>query len=188
MIEDLTKREQDLYRVNDKVQGGTINEILRNKIILTVNEERQVLEVSEEAFTGKPISRRPSRAKSRKQSLASKNKIPDLPQDPMEDIGAPPPAKKATEFKSRAYFRDGEAAGVMVYGIRSNSTAKTLGLRNGDVVQAVDDVDIASPQDFESIADSIDGESDITLSVLRRGKPKEVVYDAEKKSYSINDV
>ncbi len=190
VIEDLNNKKQDLYRVNDNIQGGTIRTILRSRVILTVNGKDQILEASTDSFANKPGLRRPSRSKKRKPSEPPKIKKPENAQALMEEMSedAPPPIKETSQFKSRAYFKDGEAAGVMIYGIRGDSGAKELGLRNGDVVQSVDDVEIKSIDDFEAVAESIDGDSDITLSVLRRGKPKEIVYNAEDKTYAINDV
>jgi len=61
-------------------------------------------------------------------------------------------------------------------------------LRNGDVVRAVDDTEIKSPQDLERIMESLDGDSDITVSVIRRGKTKEIVYSEQEKSYAVNEI
>ncbi len=107
----------------------------------------------------------------------------------MEELtGDIEPAPKQPLFKTRAYYRGGRESGVMIYGIRRGSGAQALGLRNGDVVRAVDDTGIKSPQDLERIMESLDGDSDITVSVIRRGKTKEIVYSEQEKSYAVNEI
>ena len=91
-------------------------------------------------------------------------------------------------FKTRPYVKNGEASGVMIYSIKEDSMARLIGLRNGDIIQAVDDFEIEDPQDFENFEDSIDDHSDMTISILRRGKPKELIYSGQDNAYTINDV
>lgn len=76
----------------------------------------------------------------------------------------------------------------MIYSIKKGSMAQLLGLRNGDIIQAVDDVEIQDVQDLESFDEEMDEHSDMTISILRRGKSKELVFSAQDNAYSINDV
>nr|WP_320014449.1 type II secretion system protein N [uncultured Desulfobacter sp.] len=184
VIQDIKTKQQDLYRVDDKVQGATIKSILRNKVILTVNGKDQILEVDAEPSPLIGNKRRPSGR-------------PFRPPPPRQDYR---PGQKEVEdmlnaasksnqlFKTRPYTKDGEASGVMIYSIKRDSVARLLGLRNGDIIQAVNDVEIKDSQDFEDFEDSIEGHSDMTISILRRGKPKELVFSEQDSAYSINDV
>lgn len=178
VIEDLKKRQQDLYQINDKIQGAAIKSILRNKIVLTVNGKDQILEVNAD-----PV---PSQGKKRGSSGPSpkhpRHNIPDR-QDMLDTVSQSHPL-----FKTRPYVKNGEAAGVMIYSIKKDSAARRLGLRNGDIVLAFDDVDIQDPQDFENFDDSIDDHSDITISILRRGKSKKLVFSGQENAYTINDI
>lgn len=181
VIGDPKKKEQDLYRVNDKIQGATIKSILRNKIILTVNGKDQVLEINEDpspatARMRRSLSKKPRRGKDNNPAMPEPPEIPDM-------ASRPNPL-----FKTRPYIKNGEASGVMVYSIKKNSVAKRLGLRNGDIIQAVDDEEIGSPDDLENFDDGIDSSSEITISILRRGKPKELVFSGQDNAYTINDI
>jgi general secretion pathway protein C len=180
VINDRKTKQQELYRVNDKIQGATIKSILRNKVILTVNGKDQILEMDENPSS---LKKRPGAGKFSARP----------PKHPPQNIPAPQrmPDKVSQSdqlFKTRPYIRNGEASGVMVYSIRRDSVAQLLGLRNGDIIQAVDDVEIQDVQDLEEFEESIGDHSDITISILRRGKPKELVFSGEDSAYSINDV
>ena len=183
VINDRKTKEQELYRVNDTIQGAVIKSILRNKVILTVNGKDQVLEMDENQ----------SFLKKRGTSRRSSESRPKPTSQPRQNIPTPErmPDKVSQSdqlFKTRPYIRNGEASGVMVYSIKRDSVAQLLGLRNGDIIQAVDDAEIQDVQDLEDFEESIGDHSDVTISILRRGKPKELVFSGEDSAYSINDV
>ncbi|EIM63745.1 type II secretion system protein N [Desulfobacter postgatei] len=183
VIQDIETKQQDLYRVNDKIQGATIKSILRNKVILTVNGKDQILEVNAD----------PSPLLDRNRSPADRPSRPRPPQDHR-------PAQKEVEdmlnaasnsnplFKTRPYIKNGEASGVMIYSIKKDSLAQRLGLRNGDIILAVDNIEIQDPQDLEDFDESIDDSSDINISILRRGKSKKLVFSGQDNAHTINDV
>jgi len=178
VIMDIKTKQQELYRVNDKIQGATIKSILRNKVILNVNGKDQILEVNADSLP--PQNRK--RGFSGKKPMHPRHDIPNRPDMP----DAEPQSNRL--FKTRPYIRNGEASGVMIYSIKKDSVAQLLGLRNGDIIQAVDDVEIQNSQDLEDFDDSIGDHSDITISILRRGKSKELVFSGQENAYTINDV
>ena len=183
VINDRKTKEQELYRVNDTIQGAVIKSILRNKVILTVNGKDQVLEMDENQ----------SSLKKRGTARRSSDNRPKPTSQPRQNTPTPErmPDKVSQSdqlFKTRPYIRNGEASGVMVYSIKRDSVAQLLGLRNGDIIQAVDDAEIQDVQDLEDFEESIGDHSDVTISILRRGKPKELVFSGEDSAYSINDV
>ncbi|WP_320040343.1 type II secretion system protein N [uncultured Desulfobacter sp.] len=180
VIKDLKAKQQELYRVNDKIQGATIKAILRNRIILTVNGKDQILEVDEN-----PLS-----SNNRKRQFSDRRPTTPTPRQSAPDRpGIPDNVSQSNQlFKTRPYFRNGEASGVMIYSIKRGSVAQLLGLRNGDIIQAVDDVEIQNVQDLEDFDENIDEQSDMTISILRRGKAKELVFSAQDNAHSVNDV
>lgn len=183
VIKDLKAKQQELYRVNDEIQGATIKSILRNKIILTVNGKDQILEVDEDSLS----------PQNRKRQITDKRPITPTPRDNTPDRPGRPDMPDSVSqsnqlFKTRPFYRNGEASGVMIYSIKRGSVAQLLGLRNGDIIQAVDDVEIQDVQDLEDFDENIDEQSDLTISILRRGKPQELVFNAQDNAHSINDV
>jgi general secretion pathway protein C len=189
VIEEGNNKKQTLYNVGDIIQNGTIKSILRNQIILSVNGKDQILEVRQDLRPNREKRKSPPHTspKQQDQPTASQKKQVDL--DAVKELtGDIEPAPEQPLFKTRAYYGNGRESGVMIYGIRRGASAQALGLKNGDVVQAVDDIDITSPQDLESMMDRMDGDSDITVLVIRRGKTKEIVYNEQEKSFAVNDV
>nr|WP_319493160.1 type II secretion system protein N [uncultured Desulfobacter sp.] len=183
VINDRKTKTQELYRVNDEIQGAVIKSILRNKVILTLNGKDQILEMDENSSslqkrsTARGFSENPPKpAKPSRQDIPTPERMPDKV------------SQSDQLFKTRPYIRNGEASGVMVYSIKKDSVAQLLGLRNGDIIQAVDDVEIQDIQDLENFEENIGDHSDVTISILRRGKPKELVFSGEDSASSVNDV
>ncbi len=183
VIQDMETKKQDLYRVDDKIQGATIKSILRNKVILTVNGKDQMLEMN--ADPSPSHRNRQSMGLGRSSRRPSRSGFPQDRMPPNMENMLNSVKKSDTLFKTRPYFRGGESSGVMIYSIKRDSVAKRLGLRNGDIIQAVNDVDVEDPQDFEN---SISDNSDMTISILRRGKPKKLIFSGQDKAYTVNDV
>ncbi len=175
VIEDQAKRNQNLYRVGDQVQGATIKAIFRNRVILTLNGKDQVLEAS----TG-------SKKKSPgpfSQSLAQNTMIPLKPMKlPIKgEIKAP--GDLIRTMKTRPYLKNGKPSGLLVYGVRPNSDVMALGLKNGDIIQTINGMEIASPDDLDTVAAGLDSDPDIKISLLRRGQSQDVVFNGETQAF-----
>lgn len=72
--------------------------------------------------------------------------------------------------------RDGKPAGFMLQRIRPGSFYQLLGLRDGDIVQAVNGHPIRTPEDALQVYTGIKNASHVTLSVLRGGKSSTFDY------------
>ncbi len=72
--------------------------------------------------------------------------------------------------------RDGKLAGVRVNAVRKDSVASALGLRNGDVIEAIDGKALDSPDALLQMYADLDRASAVQLSVARGGKPLKLGY------------
>jgi type II secretory pathway component PulC len=70
---------------------------------------------------------------------------------------------------------NGRPSGVKLYAIRPGSLFAALGLRNGDTLVTVDDVDVMQPEAIEKLADLTTEASWIDLLVMRKGYPLRIV-------------
>lgn len=67
-------------------------------------------------------------------------------------------------------FKDDQHQGFKVAGVRSGSLAREAGLRSGDVLLAVDDRALGSPQQLIALASYLKTRQEVVVHVLRRGK------------------
>ncbi|MBC2704559.1 type II secretion system protein N [Desulfobacula sp.] len=159
VIEDKKMRKQSLYEEGDSIQGAKIKKILRHKVILTYQGEDQILKMETDR---------------KKTALSKLPVIKPLMYDSLDDMSA---LRKQVKF--RPHFTEGEPDGLMVYGIRSNSVFRRVGLRNGDIIKDVNGIPIISAGDASSLFSEIEDTGNARITLLRKGKVKELVYPAE---------
>lgn len=72
--------------------------------------------------------------------------------------------------------KDGVPNGFKLYAIRPSSVYGKIGLRNGDTVTAVNGFDLSSPDKALEVYTKVREASNLSVSVLRRGKPMTLNY------------
>jgi type II secretion system protein C len=176
VIENQAKREQALYQTGDTVSDAVIKQIMRNKVILTVDNQDQVLEVDD--------SIRPSAPMTAALPLPELEEPPDpLSPHPLEDpAGESDPGDISDLMKQvriRPYFSNGKLSGVLLYGIRNDSIFQAAGFRNGDIIQTVNGNQISSPEEAQAIYQVLQegeaGSQTIPVTLLRQGKTMEIM-------------
>jgi len=169
VIEDKKVRQQSLYEVGDLIQGAKIKKILRHEIILSYQGKDQVLEMETD---DKKVSKSRSPAEKMKINPISINKA--LIDDSPDNISA-----LMRQIKFRPHFTEGESEGLSVYGIMPNSVFRQIGLRNGVIIKYINGTPIVSAEDASSLFSEIKEADTARVTLLRRGKIKELVYQAK---------
>jgi len=176
VIEETEKRKQGLYRVGDSVQDAIVKMILRGKVVLRVNDKDEILTMEESssrrASSKEEASpsrrRRPSRAPGRGASITLRRS--DV-QDALKNIN-----NLLSQVRIRPHFKDGKADGLALSNIKGDSIFAKLGLRDGDIVQGVNDRPIRSPDDIVSFYNKLTSGSRISLQINRRGQERTINY------------
>ena len=163
VIEDLKTRKQDLYMSGDRVLGAEIKEILRNQVILTLDEKDQVIEAQTKFSPDRP-------GKKTAMPAFSNSALDNLP------IQSKDKGNLFKNLKSRPYMKDGSPSGVLIYGIRPGSPMLTMGLKNGDIIQTINETDIKTSNDLKDIVQTLASDLEINILLSRRGQEKEIVY------------
>jgi len=166
VIEDKKLRKQSLYEVGDSIQGAKIKKILRHEVILTYQGKDQVLEME---IDDKNVSKSRSSAGKTNLNPISINKA--LMNDSSGSTNV-----LTREVKFRPHFTEGEPDGLMVYGIRPNSVFRQMGLRNGDIIKDINGTPIVSAEDASSLFTVINEADTARVTLFRRGKIKELLY------------
>ena len=168
VIEEKKLRKQGLYRVGDSVQGALVKVILRGKVVLRVGDKDEILTMEEDPSKS-------GNGKGRSAASGSQTSIRVRRSDierSMRNINT-----LLSQVRIRPHFRNGEPDGLSISRIRPNSIFTKLGLRNGDVVQAIDDTPIQSPDDILSLYEKIKSGSRISIQITRRGRQKTINYE-----------
>jgi len=73
-------------------------------------------------------------------------------------------------------MKGGKSDGFRLYAIRPNSIFAKIGIRNGDVIHAINNQDITSPDKALELYTKLRGASHLTISMTRRNKPVTMQY------------
>jgi general secretion pathway protein C len=177
VIEDTEARQQDLYRVGDRVRGARVAAIDWDRVTLDGPGGEQVLELSP------PATDAPSPEPAAPATVASADRIRRTSEnvwtvDRRELDGAlDGTAGLMTQLRAVAEVRDGRPAGFRLFQIRNDSLFARLGLRDGDVVQRVNGRQIAEPAALLGFLDRLKHEPRVALDIVRADAPRTLVYD-----------
>ena len=75
------------------------------------------------------------------------------------------------------HFRDGKAQGFKIVGVRPGSLYSHIGIRSGDVIKAVGDEEITSPNKALELYERLKNQDNVTVDVERRGRKTTLEYE-----------
>ena len=81
-----------------------------------------------------------------------------------------------TQMRAVPYMRDGKSLGFRVFNIRSGSIFERMGLKNGDVVQAINGTELNDPSKALTMLEDVQTVDDIRLDLLRDNQPTTFSY------------
>ena len=185
VIEDAKVREQNLYRAGDTIQNAVVKLILREKVILQVGDDDEILAMEENIGQGRsspaaqrdvrspsspsPAARLPVSSYSRKIGLKA-----DEIQKAMENLG-----QLMEQATLRPHIEDGQSAGISITGIKPNAIFRKMRLRNGDIITGVNGDAIESVEDAVKVVEQLSSGSNIQLQIKRRGREQSLDYNIE---------
>ncbi|MFH1810871.1 MAG: type II secretion system protein GspC [Pseudomonadota bacterium] len=82
----------------------------------------------------------------------------------------------ATQARIVPSFQDGKANGFKLFSIRPGSLYAKIGIKNGDVIQRINGYEISSPDKALEIYTKLKDSKNVTVDLLRRGKPQSLEY------------
>jgi general secretion pathway protein C len=184
VIEDSKAREQNLYRAGDTIQNAVVKLIFREKVVLKVGDNDEILAMEENI--GRGGSRRGDRKDVRSSSRTSERKLPvssyprkiklrgDQIEKAMENLG-----QLMEQATLRPHIENGQSAGISITGIKPNAIFRKMRLRNGDIITGVNGNSIDSVEDAVKFVEQLSSGSDIQLQIKRRGREQSLDYSIE---------
>ena len=179
VIEDTSRREQNLYRKGDNIQSATIKMILREKVVLSVRGKDEVLEMEKmENGSSSPFSASMRSRTSVASSLGSRS-MPtqritlqrSMIDESIQDIN-----KLMTQVKIMPHLENGQPSGLSVSNIQPNSIFRRMGLRNGDIIMGVDGENIQSVDDALKLYQNLTNSEGVKVQLKRRGRERNIDY------------
>ncbi len=184
VIEDPKAKEQNLYRAGDTIQNAIVKVILREKVVLKVGDNDEILAM--EKNIGRGSSSRRGRRDVSSSSRTSARKLPvssyprkiklrgDQIEKAMENLG-----ELMEQATLRPHIENGQTAGISITGIKPNAIFRKMRLRNGDIITGVNGNTIESVEDALKFVEQLTSGSDIQLQIKRRGREQSLDYSIE---------
>ena len=177
VIEDLATREQRLYRLEDIVQADArLVEITRNEVTFLRGLIREKLFIEQEITAARSVGQPRPKAPSPARPATSQNKwILDkrMVTSALENL--PQLLTKARIVPHLS--SDGKNNGFRVVSIKPASFYERIGLRNGDVIQRINGIEVKDPVTFMQVFTQLKNETTITLDLLRNNRKESFTYD-----------
>ena len=171
VIEEAKSRQQNLYKVGDAVQNATVKMVFREKVILSVNGQDEVLEI-EEIRGRSSVRRAPLTAtKSRRQKITLKRSQIESSVKNVNEL--------LKQVKIRPHTENGRAAGLMLSSIQRGSIFRRMGLRSGDIITGVNGSSLVSVDDALKIYENMKSSSNMSIEIKRRGRNRTIDYNIE---------
>lgn len=182
VIEETSKRKQGLFRIGDSIQNAVLKMILRGKVVLSVGDRDEVLEMKEPSNSASRPTRtaiRPIRLPSTKEKGYDNTQNITIERSDVEESLADI-NKLLSQARIRPHFQDGQSDGLTITGIKADSLFRKMGLRNGDIIHGIDGDPIQSPDDVLDIYNSMTSGSSIAIQIRRRGQETTLNYQFEE--------
>jgi general secretion pathway protein C len=182
IIEDHQSREQDLYQIDDMVQGqARVVSISRCSVVVNRDGSEEIIECPEpDAKTNKRSAPVRYTGSTRKQGDYAVKKVSETEYvvDESEVENALGNINKLlTQIRVVPNFQDGRADGFKVFAIKPDSIFANVGLKNGDVIRKVNGNDITSPEKAFQLFQELRNEKDFAVEISRRGQTQSLSYE-----------
>jgi general secretion pathway protein C len=179
VIEDLGTKEQRLYHLQDIVgTDAKLIEVTRNEVTFLRGSIRETLAVQEEGPSGQPVMPQamPPTPSGPPQPAAGPNSwILDRQEVSAVLDNLPQLLTKARVVPNLG--SDGKNDGFRVVSISPASFYERIGLRNGDVIQRINGIEVKDPQTFMQVFTQLKDESNISLDLLRNNQKESFNYE-----------
>jgi general secretion pathway protein C len=184
VIEDTQAKRQDLVTVGQKLGDAEVVRIGYRRVVLRRGGEEEVLEVAAEptgANTSGPapvpaVAAAPAPAAGDDQIrrigddryLISRGEV-DHSLDNLSEL--------FTQVRAVPNLENGKTTGFRLFAIRQGSLFEKIGLNNNDVVQRINGIDLNDPARAMSLFQELQGQSRLTVDVLRGGETRTLSYE-----------
>lgn len=182
MIEDATQRKEDLYLVGDSIQDAKILRILPNQVVLQRGNREETLTLFTEGGakgTAKPgASPVPTAQPQSSPAVAARAPAPGSP--PVQQKGATQQIQTLmAQLRLRPHFQDGKPAGFVVGQVQKGGVFEASGLKEGDIITAVNDQEVKTPNQLLKAYRDVSEEKELWLDVLRGAAEETIEVNLE---------
>ena len=177
IAEDLSSKQQTLYRVHDQVLDlGEVSEIRRNGILVRQGDLEELLELAQSDNPAIPVGSAGTATSATQTQTAGVplRKVIDRREveQAMNDL-----PKLLSQARAAPHMVNGTINGFRLDYIAPTSFYEKIGVQTGDVLQRVNGVDIRDPSTMLNLLQQLKNEQIVKLDVLRNNQRSTITYE-----------
>lgn len=168
-IKDLETNKQGIYKLGGKIKDATVIKIVMGEVVLENNGKTETLRLGKHAGALAKVEDKNSAILylADDKILVNRKILSRKISNVFDTISS---------VKIKPYYESKEVSGIVVNGITQNSIIASAGIKNNDVVTAVNGQKISSYQKALQILNKIRSQSQIKVSLLRDGQVRNLNY------------
>jgi len=175
IIEDEKKREQHVYKLNDTVQNATVKMILADKVVLSVSGKDEVLNLEKRSAAASTatsvatasVSAASATGTTQTTRISLRREQVNSAMENLSDL--------MTQVTIKPYNEEG-VEGLALSNIKPNSLFRRMGLRNGDVLVAVEGQPLTSADQALKLYENLKSSDSASVEINRRGRARIIQY------------
>ncbi len=193
LIMDKRSKKTELYFVGDNLFGqATILKINRRQVVVLRGNKQEMLEIAEDAAASNKGGGRKGRDREEGRTtvediIETKSDDTELVVDEvgegdfvidkesfesvLSDMGS-----LLTQARVVPNFKQGKISGYKIFAIKSGSVFEQIGLKNGDVIHSVNEVDVDTPEKALQLFQQLKAETNFALDIERNGSTQSFSY------------
>ena len=185
ILEDLGTRVQGLYHVGDLILPNVaLVEVHWDRVVINRNGQRETLTFSENSSPSVPSPTTVvANEATRDENLGSVRQVTeDSFQIDRREVNHVMNNLNELFTQARAMpysSPDGDEYGFRLFSIKPQSLVDRIGLKNGDIVQRVNGVEISDPSTAFSLLQELQGRSQVKVDVMRNHQPVTLSYEIQ---------
>ncbi len=183
IVENQKEKEQTLVRLGEELDGAEVVEVGWRKLVLRRGPKEELLTVPPDLGVSKSSNKKTRKTKAAARKGSEDSKVRKLGDDrfligrdevnhQLENLSS-----LFTQMRAVPSMKDGETQGFRVFAIRRGSLFQQLGLRNNDVVQRINGMELTDPTRAMGLFEELKGETRLSVDVLRGGEPRTLSYE-----------
>ena len=178
IIQDTSTRPktQGLYRIGDTIQNAEIKSIVRKNVVLRVGNRDEVLTMEESESEASATSQVQTVAQATpttttaviERNISLKR---EYIEESLKDLNG-----LLSQASIRPHSTEGVPDGLTITGIKAGSIFRRMGLRNGDIIQGVNNNTIQTTEDIMNMYNDLISAPEISLQITRRNRARSFNY------------
>jgi general secretion pathway protein C len=179
IIEDLSSHAQGLYREGDTITAEIkLAKVEWDRVILQRDGVEEALILPKESSSVAPAAATaPSVSPLSPHGIRQVNQDSYLVDRREVEYAIGHPNKIFTQARAVPYFQDGAAQGFRLFAVKPKGVVARMGLKNGDVVQRVNGVELTDPSTALSLLQDLQGQPRIQVDLMRNSQPTTLTYE-----------